>query len=176
MKALFAATLLMAAALAQAMPEAARRSGMLQSQDWKQWGSGEMRWLGFALYDATLYVAGQDVERAPLALHLRYRRDIPGTRLVQTSLDEMRRLGADAAQLLRWEPELARVFPDVATGETITGVRLPGQGVRFFHQDSARGEIADPEFGRLFFAIWLDARTRSPAVRALLLQGPKAPS
>ena len=176
MKALLAATLLVLASLAQAMPEAARRSGVAQPEAWQEWGSGEMTWFGIALYDATLYVAGRDVERAPLALHLRYRRDIPRSRLVQTSIDEMRRLGASTAQLQRWEPELTRVFPDVASGETITGMRLPGQGVRFFHQDSVRGDIADPEFARWFFAIWLDPRSRSPALRTLLLQGPKAPS
>ena len=172
MKSLLAAALLCVAALAQAMPDVVRQSGAAPPDAWKQWGSGEMRWFGIALYQATLYVAGRDAERAPLALQLRYRRDIPRARLVQTSIDEMRRLGAEPAQLLRWEPELARVFPDVAEGDTITGVRVPGQGVRFFHQDSARGEIADPEFGRWFFAIWLDAKSRSPALRSLLLQGP----
>jgi hypothetical protein len=174
MKALLAACLLLASLLAQAMPGALRADGAA-GQAWQEWGSGEMRWFGLALYDATLYVAGADVERAPLALHLRYRRDIPRARLVQASIDEMRRLGAGPAQLERWEAELARVFPDVAGGDSITGVRMPGQGVRFFHQDGARGEIADPDFGRWFFAIWLDPKCHSPALRAKLLQAPRAP-
>jgi hypothetical protein len=177
MKALLAACLLLAAVLAQAqsMPGPLRGTGAAP-QAWQEWGSGEMRWFGLALYDATLYVAGAEVERAPLALHLRYRRDITRERLVQASIDEMRRLGADPAQLPRWEADLKRVFPDVASGDSITGIRLPGQGVRFYHQDSPRGEIADPDFGRWFFAIWLDARSHSPALRKQLLQGPKAPS
>ena len=175
MKALLGACLLLAAVLAHAVPNALRGNGAV-AEAWQEWGSGEMRWFGLALYDATLYVAGAEVERAPLALHLRYRRDIPRGRLVQASIDEMRRLGAEPAQLTRWEADLNRVFPDVASGDSITGVRLPGQGVRFFHQDRASGEIADPEFGRWFFAIWLDARSHSPALRKQLLQGPKAPS
>lgn len=175
MKALLAACLLLAATQAQALPGALRGDGAAAAA-WQEWGSGEMRWFGLALYDATLYVAGKEVAQAPLALHLRYRRDIGRERLVQASVDEMRRLGADPAQLKRWEAELARVFPDVASGDSITGVRLPGRGVRFLHNDMARGEIADPDFGRWFFAIWLDAKSYSPALRERLLQGPKAPS
>lgn len=175
MKALLAACLLLAATQAQAMPGALRGDGATVGA-WQEWGSGEMRWFGLALYDATLYVAGKEVGLAPLALHLRYRRDIGRERLVQASVDEMRRLDADPVQLKRWEAELARVFPDVASGDSITGVRLPGRGVRFLHNDMARGEIADPDFGRWFFAIWLDPKSTSPALRERLLQGPKAPS
>jgi hypothetical protein len=35
-----------------------------------------------------------------------------------------------------------------------------------------RGEIAEPEFARLFFAIWLDPRTSAPDLRAALLRRP----
>jgi hypothetical protein len=41
--------------LAQALPDAVRRA----EADWRQWGSGEMSWLGFPLYRATLWVAGE---------------------------------------------------------------------------------------------------------------------
>jgi hypothetical protein len=175
MKALLAACLLLPALLAQAMPGALRGTDGA-NQAWQEWGSGEMRWFGLALYEATLYVAGRDIERAPLALHLRYRRDIPRERLVQASISEMRRLGAGPEQLQRWEAGLARIFPDVLGGDSITAIRMPGRGVQFYHRDSACGEIADADFGRWFFAIWLDANSQGPALRARLLQGPKAPS
>lgn len=175
MKALLAAGLLSMTVLAHAMPGALRDTGTgTAAEAWQEWGSGEMRWFGLALYDATLYVAGKEVGRAPLALHLRYRRAISRERLARASIDEMRRLGADAAQLKRWEADLMRVFPDVASGDSITAIRLPGQGVRFFHQDMASGEIADPDFGRWFFAIWLDVKAHSPSLRESLLQGSKA--
>ena len=38
--------------------------------------------------------------------------------------------------------------------------------------DRFLGEIADPEFGRAFFAIWLDPRTSAPQLRANLLSTP----
>jgi len=108
----------------------------------------------------------------PFALALTYARAIPRDRLVSTSVSEMKRLGwSDEAQLERWQEELARVFPDVREGDTIVGVSVPGRGARFFHQGRATGEVADAEFARAFFAIWLDERTRVPELRAQLLRG-----
>ena len=92
---------------------------------------------------------------------------------MSTSLDEMRRLGGgDEAVLARWRAELERVFPDVSEGETIVGVSLPGRGAAFYHQGRLLGEVADPAFAQTFFAIWLDRRTRVPALRARLFGQP----
>ena len=157
------------AVTAQALPEAVG----LGEQGWHKWGSGEMTWFGFSLYRATLWVAGESIESSPTALQLDYRRDIPRERLVQTSLDEMRRLGADEAQLKRWETDLRRVFPDVKQGDRIIGVRYPGRGASFYHQEQATGDVADAEFARCFFAIWLDPESRNPALRAVLLKKPE---
>ena len=172
MKALLALLLAVASALAQALPASVHET----ATGWRQWGSGEMRWLGIALYRATLWVAGQPPSalpaNSPSALQLEYRRDISRQRLVQTSVDEMRRLGASEAQLQRWQPELERVLPDVKEGDVIVGVRFPGRGASFHHRGQMTGEIGDDDFARFFFAIWLDPRTRSPALRSALLQPP----
>lgn len=143
------------------------------SQAWQQWGSGEMRFFGFALYRATLWVAGAGVDNSPHALTLHYRRNISREQLVSASLDEMRRLGGADTTVARWQTDLVRVFPDVKAGERIIGLHLPGQGARFYHQGRLTGEVNDPDFAQRFFAIWLDPRTRSPELRALLLQRPQ---
>lgn len=161
---------LFVAATAQALPDVLR----IEAAGLRQWGSGEMRWFGLALYRATLWVAGESPESSTSALQLDYLRDIPRERLVQTSLDEMRRLGADEAQLKGWEGDLQRVFPDVKEGESIVGVHYPGRGASFFHQGQATGEISDAEFARRFFAIWLDPASRSPRLRAALLKRPES--
>lgn len=141
------------------------------SAGWKPLGKGEASFLGLRLYDATLWVAGSDYrDDQPYALALNYARGFSRATLVATSLDEMRRLGgADEARLSRWKVELERVFPDVAAGETIVGVHLPGRGAVFYHQGRLSGEVLDPAFARAFFAIWLDVRTRVPALRSRLL-------
>lgn len=137
----------------------------------RELGNGEMRWFGLSIYQASLWSASVRFDdSAPFALSLRYSRDIAGKRLVSTSIDELKRLGSrDEATLKRWEKLLATVFPDVRQGESIVGVSLPAQGALFFHQGRLTGEIADPEFARAFFAIWLDARTRAPELRERLL-------
>jgi hypothetical protein len=57
----------------------------------------------------------------------------------------------------------------VRKGDTITGFFLPDRGARFYLGSRALGEVADLDFARRFFAIWLDPRTAAPAVRAALL-------
>jgi hypothetical protein len=110
-----------------------------------------------------------------VALQLDYQRDIPRDRLVQTSVDEMRRLGASEAQLQRWEPELRRVFPDVKEGEKHHRRALPGAGCSLLSSRPPRpAKCADADFARLFFAIWLDPRSRSPDLRAALLKRPES--
>jgi hypothetical protein len=60
---------------------------------------------------------------------------------------------------------MARVFPNVRKGESITGVNRPGVGAEFFHEGRPTGLVRDPEFARAFFDIWLDPRTREPGLR-----------
>jgi hypothetical protein len=139
--------------------------------DWRIQGQGEMRWFGFRLYEASLWAPdGRWQPDGPFALKLRYARDIPSPRLVEASIEEMQRLGgADKARLARWKAELERVFPDVKEGDVIIGMSLPARGATFYHQDRLTGRIDDVEFARAFFAIWLDERTREPALRTRLL-------
>lgn len=163
---------------ANALPEAVRDH--LRSQfgpeaaDLQPLGSGELRWLGLSIYQASLWTAAtrfDDTE--PFALMLSYSRDIAGSRLVSTSIDELKRLGTrDEATLRRWEALLTSIFPDVKGGDSIIGVSLPSRGAVFYHRGRLTGEIGDREFARAFFRIWLDERTRAPELRARLLGQP----
>lgn len=160
------------ATLATALPDVVRPG---ERAAWQQWGSGELTRLGFRVYRATLWVAGADPGQSPLALQLDYQRDIDAATLVDSSIDEMRRLGASDAALQRWRDELVRVLPDVKKGDSIVAVFRPsgsGAGVVFFHGREQTGEIRELGFGRAFFAIWLDPATRAPELRAALLKRP----
>jgi hypothetical protein len=153
------------------LPEPVHALAQEWSGQWQPLGQGEMRWLGFSLYQARLWVAGDRfVATEPFALALTYSRDIGRDRLVETTIAEMRRLGwQDNGRLARWQEDLQRLFPEVRAGDSLIGVHLPGQGVRFFHGARLAGEIADTDFARAFFAIWLDPRTRAPELRERLL-------
>jgi hypothetical protein len=140
-------------------------------------GSGDMRVFGFSIYRAQLWrpplIAGQapwaDV---PFALELTYSRAISRDDLVEASIKEIRRLSPSAGNsrlMARWEREMQQAFVDVRAGDRITGIYVPGEGARFYICENLRHVVRDEAFAKAFFAIWLDPRTRDPALRAQLL-------
>lgn len=134
-------------------------------------GSGTMRWLGLRIYDAELWTSGHAVDDSrSFALSLRYARALKGAAIAERSVEEIAKLGIGSpAQRASWGESMRGLFPDVAEGDTLTGVHLPGWGARFFHNGRLLGEIEDAQFSRAFFAIWLDPRTSAPDLRAALL-------
>lgn len=171
----FARSLLALAVLATAAPALASRELPLPVQETvsrlKALGEGRMRWFGIHLYDATLWVSGGQFDpRQPFALDIRYARDIPRERLVESSVSEMRRLGFGRPEALeRWGRKMGQVFPDVRQGDRLVGLYVPGQGARFFSDKGFLGAVEEDAFAEAFFAIWLDFRTREPSLRASLL-------
>lgn len=135
-------------------------------------GDGRLRWFGLHVYDSALWVPGESwVAGKPFALDIRYAMSIKGRDLTQRSLAEMKRLGyTDAEKLARWEVAMDRVFPDIRSGDRLVGVNVPGKEARFYSQDRLLGTVADPEFARAFFAIWLDPETSEPTLRAQMLR------
>lgn len=151
---------------------------MQDASDWRSLGSGNLRWLGFSIYRASLWAPGAERVslETPFALAIRYERSISSQRLVQTSLDEMKRLGsADEPSRAAWQSSLEQAFPSVSAGEVIVGVNQPGEGVSFFHQGRLTAQISDVGFAQAFFAIWLDERTREPGLRASLMGERESP-
>ncbi len=139
-------------------------------------GTARMRYFTFNIYDATLWVApGFNASRYPqtaFALQLNYLRNLDGAAIAQRSLVEMR-WGASItpSQEQRWLSAMQNTFPDVKDGDRITGLHQPGLGARFWFNGTARASIADAEFSRLFFGIWLAESTSEPRMRSALLAG-----
>jgi hypothetical protein len=136
-------------------------------------GEGDLRRWGFRIYHARLLGERAPVQgQAPFALELTYYRAINRERIVDASIDEMRRLSGDgvaAQQVDQWRQTLERCLVDVQPGDQLTGVYLPGRGVRFYRGERLLAEVDDDGFARAFFAIWLDPRTRDAGLRAQLL-------
>ena len=134
-------------------------------------GAGTLRFMGFALYDGKLWSPGGRWDaNAPYALELIYARGFDGEDIARRSLEEIRRLRTlDDATAARWEARLRAVFPNVKAGDRLTGVRIPGEGVRFYAGERLLGHIDDEVLASAFFAIWLDPRTRAPDLRRKLL-------
>ena len=135
-------------------------------------GAGQLRFIGFLVYDARLWAPQPPAEPAsePLALELQYARTLQGAQIAQRSLVEMRRIEPVSESLAgRWLDALRKLLPDVHAGDRLTGVQRPRRSTELFHNGQTLGEVIDAEFTRLFFGIWLSPRTSEPALRARLL-------
>lgn len=137
-------------------------------------GSGTMRYFGLRIYDATLWSPGGVWSaNQPYALELVYARSFDGAAIASRSIDEMRAQRAyPAATLTRWEQQMRSLFPNVKSGDRLTGVRIPGSGAAFYSGPRKLGKIDDEAFADAFFGIWLDPATRAPDLRARLLKSP----
>jgi len=177
-----------------ALPQASANSGsasraraapptevLRELPDARLYGSGRLRRYFFHVYDASLWAQPDfDIARfwqQPLALELQYGRALQGALIAERSLEEMQR-GAEisTAQQRIWLAAMLRCFPDVAEGDRMTGVQLPGAAARFFVNGAFVGEVRDAEFARLFFGIWLAPSTSEPQLRAALLAGARGGS
>jgi len=138
-----------------------------------------MRFFGLNIYDARLWVgadfrADQYAQHA-LALELSYLRNLNGKDIAERSLKEMRRAGnITPEQAQTWLKAMQEAFPDVKEGDRITGSHDPQKGATFWFNGQVRATIADADFSRLFFGIWLATTTSEPALRAQLLAGSSA--
>ena len=138
-------------------------------------GQAKLTFWGFEVYQASLWVApGFNANRYfahDFALQLAYLRDFSGADIAKRSLAEMARLTPiSESKAERWAQQMRALFPDVKAGDRLTGLHQPGVGARFMFNGQPLGEIADPEFARLFFGIWLSPQTSEPKLRLSLLQ------
>lgn len=164
------------AAVHATTPEPTVRAAL---QDKQLQGHARLRVWGFEVYDAKLWAGNgfdaQRYEQHRFALELNYLRSFKGSAIAERSLDEMRGIATiSPEQATRWLAAMSTLFPDVQRGDRITGVHVPGSGARFYLNDRLRGELADEDFSRLFFGIWLSAKTSQPAMRATLIQAAAA--
>jgi Chalcone isomerase-like len=144
---------------------------------WALMGSGVLRFFGFKAYEAHLWTGAATtnplLSKTLFALEIEYSTAIKAEEIVNVSLVEMARLRSPSdAQIKAWSADLKKAFPDVKSGDKLTGVYVPKQGTRFFFNSRLTSEISDPAFGDAFFAIWLDDKAKKLDLRrALLGQG-----
>ena len=135
-------------------------------------GKGPFTWFGLRIYDAELWIGEKGAQPdAPYVLELRYARKLDGGKIAEASADEMEKLGAGtASQRAAWLARMKEIFPNVKDGTRISGVNLPGSGVRFYLDGKPLASVPDPAFARAFFAIWLDPKTSAKGLRSALLK------
>lgn len=142
--------------------------------DLKVRGGGPLTFFGLHIYDGYYYAppgkTAQWSPDEPFAMQLVYRRHLVGSKIAERSIEEISKMGyGTREQRVIWGNELRRIFPDVNSGDHLTGVNVPQKGVHYFYNGKPIGAIEDPEFAKAFFAMWLDPRTSEPALRKKLL-------
>lgn len=131
-------------------------------------GQGRLTFWGFDVYDARYYVADPRGQNG-FALEIHYIRSFRGGDLAKRTIGEMARLGVSEKQRAIWMQILEKIFPDIASGDTLIGVHLPDQGTLFLHNGKPIGDVPGDAFAKAFFGIWLDERTSVPKLRSALI-------
>jgi len=137
-------------------------------------GQATLTFWGFEVYRASLWVApgfaASSFEQSPFALELAYLRDFKGADIARRSIAEMQRQSPmTPAQAAAWEKQMQTLFPDIKTGDRLSGVNQPGIGAEFWHNGRWLGAVRDSAFARQFFGIWLSPTTSEPPLRRALL-------
>ncbi len=137
--------------------------------DLKEVGKTEMNWLFWKLYDIRLLSAdGQyQPQKYPIAIAIRYARDISADQLVSSTIDEWSRQQIDWKN--SWQDALSTIWPDVAEGDEI--ILRVDQNLRsqFYFNDQNIGTIEDEHFAPAFLSIWLSDNTLKPELRNRLI-------
>lgn len=139
-------------------------------------GTARLTVFGFEVYTARLWVTPgfqrEQYTQHALALELTYLRNFKGRAIAERSLKEMRRVEPFTdTQAQTWLAALTQTIPDVTTGDRLTGLYQPGQGLRLLFNGAPLPELSDPVLARVFIGIWLSPHTSEPAMRDRLLMG-----
>jgi len=149
-------------------------------EDLVEIGSGKLTWFGLAVYEARLLDPdGQYDEtgqQGALALEITYQRNIPRSRLLDTTAKEWDRLERPLnlngqALVEGWLDQLETIWPDVTPGDRIIAFWEPDGPTRFYGNNGLLGVIEDPRFGPAFLGIWLHPDTRAEDLRMALIGG-----
>src|SRR5271166_1454342 len=108
-------------------------------------GRGRETVWGIHVYDATLWVVGPRFTPVePHALDIESGRKVSADILVNTAMDEMRRLKlGDASQLASWRVEMKQLLPHVNSGDQIVIFCPTDAKTMMFYNGRSQGQVDD---------------------------------
>lgn len=138
---------------------------------WLEVGKARLSVLFFDVYDSTLKTPSGQFEgyREPVALEIRYLRDIKSSALVSQTIKEWDSLGLSPEVYEPFLKPLQSLFPDVKKDDSLTFIVLPDGSNTLYYNGRELGEVEHPQFGQYFLDIWLSPNTSRPELRAQLL-------
>ncbi|MEY4932026.1 MAG: hypothetical protein RLZZ403_346 [Pseudomonadota bacterium] len=134
-------------------------------------GGDELSLFGFRVYHASLWApSGRYHPEQPTAFTLHYRRGFTKQRLVEITQTAWAKAGIGTeTQRNTWANRLLAIWHDVAKGDILAAVVVPGRETRFYNAAGLLGRIEDKEFGPAYLGIWLGENTLLPDLRTSLL-------
>ncbi len=138
-------------------------------------GAGLLKYLGFEVYSAALYVSGDHprpldaIGRSPLKLVLRYHRSIPKTLIQSSTGRALRHLPPSELEALRSDLDrMYGFYEDVREGDRYALVYRPETGLSVWFNGSLKGTIPGDAFARSYLGIWLSDAPLSDGLRDAL--------
>lgn len=148
-------------------------------QNWQPVGQAQLSFLFFDVYQSTLltpsgtYQQAFDVTPHPLALSIKYQRSISQQQLLDATLEQWQKLGFSAQDSRVWIKQLATIFPDIKTGQTLTYITNGTTGYFVYspqpNQQQQIGMITDESLNDAFLSIWLSPKTEYSDLRKRLI-------
>lgn len=120
-------------------------------------------WWGFKIYKAQVWTpeAEKPNFEKELLLHIEYQRDFDSQELVDSTLDEWKRLKLlNKNKYQNWLKQLKAIWPDIKKGDSIT-TYLNKDTTYFYQDDKLLGKVIDKEFGSTFLQIWLHEKSKT---------------
>lgn len=154
---------------------------------WLQWpavGEASLSWLWFDIYHSQLRTPSGEYQgiTAPLALQIRYQRNIAAEELLDATAEQWQKLGYHNDDIRLWRQHLTAIFPTVAYGDQLVFVSNGRQGRFYFYSHNEAqskgataasyrllGAIHQPQLNRAFLAIWLAENSQYPQLRQQLI-------
>ncbi len=150
----------------QAQADAMAPPALSQLDNAKVSAAETVRWLGFRVFDITVYT-GNGARYDPskqAALELRYGRKFTKTSLMAATMEELARLEGPQSDHPTIKRKLASCFADVGPNDRFLAVGPSKNSVTLYRNDKQTCRMSHPNIRARFLDIWLSLDSRFPAV------------
>lgn len=162
------------------LPNFVLASDWASYHEWPEVGQTRFKVLFFKIYDIELRTPTglyKDLDEKALGIKIRYLRDIPAKKLLDSTAEQWDHLGIPKIQQEGWLNQLKANWPDIQKGDEILYVSNTVGG-SFYHCPDCKkrgkpvktGSINDAAFHQAFLSIWLSPNTYYAKARQKLLK------
>ncbi|TDF38693.1 hypothetical protein EYS14_13325 [Alteromonadaceae bacterium M269] len=134
-------------------------------------GQAKLKVLFWDIYESYLYTDKQEYrpDVYPVALRIRYLRDISKDDLLERTDKEWKDLGLSKEQRQQGLALVENVWPDISKGDELLIKVDENQESTFYFNQKSIAHIKDKSFGPQFLDIWLSENCSRPELRNQLI-------